>query len=317
MPCRPFVTTRRSHIVAEIAEKAHALGRELKRTICIMAETDENDARYVLPTARGGYGLEAVWSDDFHHCLHVLFTGERAGYYQDFGKPRQLCKALNEGWAFQGEFFAFWKDIRGTSASDVPLPANIIAIQNHDQVGNRAKGERLTVLVPRGVRKALAAILLLAPHTPLIFMGQEYDEAAPFQFFTDYGDPTLQRAVSEGRRKEFKHFDFSEVPDPQDPATFERSHLNWENANEANDMLHWYRALLDLRRELVLPGERTCHAELEKGDALLRMQVPREKPRLQLQCVLQAGVALSAAPSGWKLRLETEEYGYAVRVWSR
>ncbi len=305
------------HIVAEIAEKAHALGRELKRTICIMAETDENDARYVLPADRGGYGLEAVWSDDFHHCLHVLFTGERAGYYQDFGKPRQLCKALNEGWAFQGEFSAFWKDIRGTSASDVPLPANIIAIQNHDQVGNRAKGERLTVLVPRKVRKALAAILLLAPHTPLIFMGQEYDEAAPFQFFTDYGDPTLQRAVSEGRRREFKDFDFSEVPDPQDSATFERSHLNWENANEANDMLHWYRALLDLRRELVLPGERTCHAELEKSDALLCMQVPREKPRLLLQCVLQAGVALPAAPLGWKLRIETEEDGYAVRVWSR
>jgi len=199
----------------------------------------------------------------------------------------------------------------------VPLPANIIAIQNHDQVGNRAKGERLTALVPRGVRKALAAVLLLAPHTPLIFMGQEFDEAVPFQFFTDYGDPVLQRAVSEGRRKEFKDFDFSEVPDPQDTATFERSRLNWGNANEANEMLRWYRALLDLRSELVLPGERTCRAQLEHGDAALHMRVPRDNPRLLLQCALQAGAALPATSSGWKLRLKSEEDGYAVRVWSR
>jgi maltooligosyltrehalose trehalohydrolase len=312
------------HIVAEIAERAHALGTRLKRAICVMAETDENDARYVLPPSRGGYGLEAMWSDDFHHALHAMFTGERAGYYQDFGDPRQLAKALNEGYVFQGEFFHFWKDIRGTSAMDVPLPANIICIQNHDQVGNRAKGERLTELVPRGVRKLMAAILLLAPHTPLIFMGQEFDEAAPFQFFTDFADPTIQKAVSEGRPKEFKDFAFGEVPDPQHPATFERSRLNWAQVNEANDMLPWYRSLLQLRRSLFPPvsgnsvqtSDRTCYARLLQEDAVLHMHVPRENSRLLLTCNLKPETPLEQM-AGWELRLSSDEDGYAVRVWTR
>ena len=319
------------HIVAEIAERAHALGRELQRTICVMAETDENDPRYVLPPSTG-YGLEAMWSDDFHHALHAMFTGERAGYYQDFGSPRQLVTAVNEGYVFQGQYLAFWKGVRGASAKDVPLPANIISIQNHDQVGNRARGERLTALVPRGVRKLMAAILLLAPHTPLIFMGQEFDERAPFQFFTDFGDPAIKRAVSQGRRQEFKDFDFREVPAPQDPATFERSRLTIPadaNADPGrHDMLQWYRALLQLRRELVLnpaeataasagaAGERTCHAELQQGDAVLYMQVPRETPRLLLVCSLKPHITLPPA-EGWTLRLAAEEDGYAVSVWSR
>ena len=159
-----------------------------------------------------------MWSDDFHHAIHAFFTGERQGYYQDFGDPQQIARALREGYVFQGEHFRFWNAPRGTSAKDVPLPANVICIQNHDQVGNRAKGERLTALIPRGARKLAAAFLLLAPHTPLLFMGQEYDEAAPFQFFADFQDPALKKAVSEGRRSEFKDFDFNEVPDPRRPA---------------------------------------------------------------------------------------------------
>jgi maltooligosyltrehalose trehalohydrolase len=308
------------HIVAEIAERAHALGKELQRTICIIAETDENDARYVLPPSQRGYGLDGMWSDDFHHVLHAMFTGERAGYYQDFGTAQQLVKVLNEGYIFQGEFFRFWKDIRGTPAKNVPLPANIICIQNHDQVGNRAKGERLTALVPRGVRKLMAAILLLAPHTPLIFMGQEFDEAAPFQFFTDFADPTIQKAVSEGRPKEFKDFAFSDVPDPQHPATFARSRLNWQAANEANGMLRWYRSLLQLRRSLFAPAvqaaDRTCDARLVQQDTVLQMYVPRRNPRLLLTCNLKPGVPLERMP-GWEPRLSSEEDGYAVRVYTR
>ncbi len=177
-----------------------------------------------------------MWSDDFHHAVHALFTGERQGYYQDFGDPQQIARALREGYVFQGEQFSFWNRPRGTRAQHVPLPANVICIQNHDQVGNRAKGERLTALIPRGARKLAAAFLLLAPHTPLLFMGQEYDEAAPFQFFADFEDPALKKAVSEGRRSEFKDFDFNEVPDPEDPATFERSKLTWaDGAAEPRD----------------------------------------------------------------------------------
>ncbi len=120
--------------------------------------------------------MDAVWSDDFHHAIHALLTRESTGYYQDFDDPKLLTRALNEGYAFQGEHFKFWKDRRGTSAAGIPLPTNIICIQNHDQVGNRAKGERLSALVPRGAQKMMTAVLLLAPHTPLIFQGEEYAE---------------------------------------------------------------------------------------------------------------------------------------------
>lgn len=298
------------HIVAEIAGRAYELARELGRTIVVTAETDENDAMYVRPREQGGYGVDAVWSDDFHHAVHAMLTGERAGYYQDFGDPRLLTRTLNEGYAFQGEHFNFWKDNRGTPAADVPLPTNIICIQNHDQVGNRAKGERLTALVPRGARKALAAILLLAPHTPLLFMGQEYDEAAPFQFFTDYGDPGLQRAVSEGRRNEFADFDFSEVPDPQDRPTFERSRLTWKIDD---DMLEWYRALLRLRREIVVESPRACRAEWI-DDRTLNMHIPADKPRLLLHAAF--GGELGSHPgAGWNQVLESNEDGYLVRVY--
>ncbi len=127
------------HILAEIQENAQALARQLGRNVCIVAETDENDARYVRGPGAGGYGLNAVWSDDFHHAVHAWFTGERRGYYQDFGKPEQIARALSEGTVFQGEHFKFWKKPRGTSAAETPLPANVICLQNHDQVGNRAK----------------------------------------------------------------------------------------------------------------------------------------------------------------------------------
>ena len=130
------------HILAEIQENVQALAAELQRTVVVIAETDENDSRYIEPQPEG-YGLNAVWSDDFHHALHALLTGERTGYYQDFGRPEQVAKALRDGYVFQGENFAFWNAPRGTPAKDVPLPANVICIQNHDQVGNRAKGERL------------------------------------------------------------------------------------------------------------------------------------------------------------------------------
>lgn len=300
------------HIVAEIAERVHALGRELGRSVTVMAETDENDARYITQ-----YGCDAAWSDDFHHAVHVLLTGEKKGYYQDFaGRPELLVRALNDGWAFQGEPFKFWNDIRGTSPDGVPLPANIICIQNHDQVGNRAKGERLTELVSRGARKWAAALLLLAPETPLIFMGQEFDEAAPFQFFTDYGDPVLQRAVSEGRRKEFEDFDWSEVPDPQEPDTFTRSRLNWSHSEEQQDMLRWYRDLLRLRRELVIKGDRTSKAEFV-GEDCLQMQVPAESPNLVVSTCWNDVPETHQHNAGWHTALHMNEDGFTVRVYVR
>ncbi len=300
------------HILAEIQENVQALAVELRRTVVVIAETDENDSRYVEPAPQG-YGLNAVWSDDFHHALHALLTGERTGYYQDFGKPEQVAKALRDGYVFQGETFTFWNAPRGTPAKDVPLPANVICIQNHDQVGNRARGERLAALVPRGARKMAAALLLLAPHTPLLFMGQEYDEDAPFQFFADFEDPALKKAVSEGRRSEFKDFDFSEVPDPEDPQTFQRSKLTWANADEHRDILDWYRKLLQLRKEHVLGHERRSAVSYENG--VLTMLVSAVEPTLRIEATLLPEARLTQdGPPGWKQVLDNNEDGYAVRV---
>jgi maltooligosyltrehalose trehalohydrolase len=303
------------HILAEIQGDIQKLGRELNHAACVIAETDENNSRYTKSPADGGYGLDAVWSDDFHHAIHAFFTGERQGYYQDFGDPEQIARALREGYVFQGEHFGFWNAPRGTSARDVPLPANVICTQNHDQVGNRAKGERLTALIPRGARKAAAALLLLAPHTPLLFMGQEYDETAPFQFFADFQDPALKKAVSEGRRREFKDFDFHEVPDPEDPATFERSKLTWANGPNNRDMLEWHRQLLQLHKQYVMAGERTADAQYTDG--VLTMQVPARDPKVLVQAALQRGEKLPVPNEAWQEILRSDEDGYDVSVFIR
>ncbi len=329
-----------THILAEIAENVTALARGLGRQVCVIAETDENDPRIVRPRASGapgapgfgalgrgapgapgfgalgwgGYGLDAIWSDDFHHAIHAFFTGERTGYYQDFGRPEQIVRALTEGFVFQGEPFRYWEGRpRGASSRDMPAPAHVICIQNHDQVGNRARGERLTALVPRGVRMLAAALLLLAPQTPLIFMGQEYDEPNPFQFFADYGDPVLRKLVSEGRRNEFKDFDFSNVPDPHDPQTFQRSKINWRLTEGENVMLHWYAALLDLRSRYITNSARTCEADLNAG--VLCMQVPAVEPVLKVFARLAGPAPLPQPGASWRKILAEETRDFAVSVW--
>jgi maltooligosyltrehalose trehalohydrolase len=311
----------RVHIVAEIQENMQQLASELGRKVCVIAETDENDVRYVLPRTQGGMGLDALWSDDFHHAVHAYFTGEREGYYQDFGSKEQIVRALNEGFVFQGEFFKFWNRRRGKSSAGVSLPAHVICIQNHDQVGNRACGDRLDTLVPRGACKLGAALLLLAPETPLLFMGQEYGETAPFQFFTDYGDPVLQKAVREGRRNEFKDFiSFGgKVPDPQDPQTFERSKLRWPVDggpwSEHKEMLEWYRKLIALRRQLVMSSERTCKAELVDGAIVMR--VPASKPRLTVIAEFPDSQTRTPPSGAWQEALTSDENGYRVRVYTQ
>jgi maltooligosyltrehalose trehalohydrolase len=323
------------HIVQEIAENVHALGRELGRRVCVICETDENDARYLLPPPQG-FGVDAVWSDDFHHALHTLLTPERSGYYQDFGRGEQLARALAQGFAFQGEPFKFWDGKpRGTPVKDVPLYRHVICAQNHDQVGNRARGERLTTLVPRGACKLAAALLLLAPQTPLLFMGEEYGEDAPFQFFADFGDPALRQAVSDGRRREFSEFQWTEVPDPHDPKTFERSKLTRnfvsggpplsrpgeptlsaaQGARQGGDMLSWYRSLLELRRCHVIPTDRTCHAEWRDGT--LVMQLPRAHPRLMVVAEFPGNSAVHDPGAAWNRILHADENGYRTTIYEQ
>lgn len=303
------------HFLAELEENVKAQSLELGRTVVVIAETDENDSRYVLSPPKG-YGLDGFWSDDFHHVMHSILTNERQGYYQDFGEAEQLPIVLRDGYLFQGQNFKFWDAPRGTPAEDVPVPANVICIQNHDQVGNRAKGERLTVLAPRGGRKMAAAVLLLAPHTPLLFMGQEYDESAPFLFFADFEDPALKKAVSEGRRSEFKDFDFSEVPDPEDQQTFERSKLTWADGPENREMLEWYRQLLRLRKQCVVQSQRKANAHF--GNGILTVEIPATPPQLLIQASLVMGIDVPkpAAPP-WKEVLSADDDGYSTRIMAR
>jgi maltooligosyltrehalose trehalohydrolase len=277
--------------------------------VCAVAESETNDAKIVRPPERGGLGYDGVWSDDFHHAVHALLTHEHDGYYQDYGRPEQLVKALNEGFIFQGEHFQYWNKPRGTTCGDVPRPAHVFCLQNHDQVGNRPRGDRLSSLISRGAGKAVAALLLLAPETPLLFMGQEYGEKNPFQFFTDYGDPVLRKAVVEGRRAEFEKFDWKEVADPQNPQTFLRSKLSWQVDEE---MLESYRKLIELRKKLVLRSERNCKAELRDG--VIVMEVPREKSVLRVSVNLWGAVVPDNA---WKSELVSDQDGCMVVVESR
>jgi maltooligosyltrehalose trehalohydrolase len=290
------------HILQEFATRVHELGKQLEREVSIIAESDANDAALVRPPEHGGFGYDGVWSDDFHHAVHAVLTRERVGYYQDYGKPEQIVKALNEGFVFQGEHFEYWHKPRGTECRNVPLYAHVLCLKNHDQIGNRPKGDRMASLVSRGAHKAAAALLLLAPETPLLFMGEEYGEKAPFQFFTDYGDADLQRAVVEGRRAEFEKFDWKEVPDPQDPETFLRSKLTWELDQ---DVLEWYWKLMELRKRFVIGSDRTCRAELRDGAIVMEIGHLRVSVNF-------AGVVVPA--NSWKLELVSKEDGSMVVV---
>lgn len=225
------------HFLAELARTVRATIAE--RDIVLVAEDNRNLGEVLAPPASGGWGYHGVWSDDFHHIVRRLVAGDAEGYYRDYaGATGELERALRDGWLYRGEHSQHAGEPRGSDPSGLPLPAFVTCVQNHDQVGNRALGDRLHHTIDAAVYRALTALLLLAPETPLLFMGQEWAASTPFQYFTDHtGD--LGRQVSEGRREEFKHFQaFAEattrhaIPDPQDPATFERSRLNWDERDQ-------------------------------------------------------------------------------------
>jgi maltooligosyltrehalose trehalohydrolase len=237
-----------THLLGDLASAVHGEGRRLGRSVAVIAESDLNDARIISPRERGGLGLDAQWNDDFHHALHTLLTGEQRGYYADFGRLEQLATALQEGFIFSGQRSVHRRRRHGGLSRHRPASQFVVFSQNHDQIGNRACGDRLTTLVPADALKLAAAAVLLAPNIPLLFMGEEYGESAPFQYFTDHGDQNLVEAVRRGRRAEFAAFGWEgEVPDPQDPATFERSRVSPASSKKAAPLLRWYRRLIALR----------------------------------------------------------------------
>ena len=235
----------------ELADAVHMRAEESGRPAYLIAESDLNDSRLLRPWSSGGYGLDAQWSDDFHHSLHTLLTGETSGYYKDFGKIEYLARALQHGWTYSGQYSPYRKRRHGNSPEGLESHQFVICTQNHDQIGNRMLGDRLSGLASFEELKVAAAALLLAPYVPLLFMGEEYADPNAFLYFVSHGDPELARSVSEGRRAEFAKFAWlGNAPDPQDPSTFERSKLNRDllDLQHHRVMQEWYAELIRLRK---------------------------------------------------------------------
>ena len=247
-----LIDERALHLLEEMRGEVTALGAELGKPLFLIAESDRNDPRLVSSPEAGGLGLDAQWSDDLHHALHALLTGERSGYYGDFGSLPTLAKAMTGAFVHDGS----WSSFRGHShGRPVPpgLPGSrfVVCLQDHDQIGNRAVGDRISHSLSDGALKVGAALLLASPFTPMLFMGEEWGSRRPWQYFSDHaGD--LGEAIRRGRRAEFAAhgWDAEEIPDPQSEETVARSSLDWAEVQEprCQDLLAWYQSLLKLRR---------------------------------------------------------------------
>jgi maltooligosyltrehalose trehalohydrolase len=310
------------HIVAELAAAAREAARH---PILIHAEDHRNLASIVQDAASGGWGLDGLWADDFHHVVRRLLAGDAHSYYADFaGTTEELARTLQQGWLFTGQYSANMGEPRGTPADDVPMFRSVVCLQNHDQIGNRATGDRLHHAIPADSWRAASTLLLTCPMTPLLFMGQEWAAGTPFQFFTDL-EPGLGRLVTKGRRKEFAGFpEFSDpsarerIPDPQAGETFERSRLNWSEREAPGhaEVLALYRRLLSLRLEhRALGGSLDTAARAFAPDAdtviLLRdefLVVARLRTSGTIDVPRSVGASL---PRDWEIVLTTEEPSFA------
>jgi len=243
------------HLLEQLGCEVAVLSAAVGRPLTLIAESDLNDPRLITPREANGYGIDAQWSDDFHHAVHVALTGEVVGYYADFAPLSALAKVLTRGFFHDGTLSTFRGRHHGRPIDVERMPAwrLVVASQNHDQIGNRAIGDRLSAQLDTGQLGIAAALTLLGPFTPMLFMGEEWGASTPWQFFTSHPEPELGRATAEGRIGEFSRmgWDPAVVPDPQDPATFERSKLDWSELDrpDSGRILDLYRRLASLRRE--------------------------------------------------------------------
>jgi maltooligosyltrehalose trehalohydrolase len=278
------------HLLAQLSDEVAQLSRQLRRPLSLIAESDLNDPRMVEPTREGGRGMTAQWDDDVHHALHAALTGERQGYYVDFGSLDVLARTLTRVFRHAGELSTF----RGRPWGRPVDPARhrghrfVAFLQNHDQVGNRATGDRISASVPPGTLAIGAALILTSPYTPMLFMGEEWGAGTPWPYFTDFPDAELGRAVSLGRREEFARHGWSaeQLPDPQDPATRQAAVLDWNEPGRPQHaaILAWYRDLIALRRkEPDLRADDLREVTVEVGPSWLRMR------RAGLQVVANLG----------------------------
>jgi maltooligosyltrehalose trehalohydrolase len=298
------------NFMEQLAAEVHALEAHTGRSYVVIAESDLNDPRLVTAPEAGGYGIDAQWSDDFHHALFTVLTGDRSGYYADFGALAELAKSLREVFVYDGRYSPYRDRIHGRPVRNLPASRFLGYSQNHDQVGNRAQGDRLSSIVTIGRAKIAAALVLTAPFVPMLFQGEEWAASSPFQFFTNH-NPELGRLVSAGRRKEFVAFGWNpaDIPDPQSPATFQHSKLNWDERTQSPHaaMLDWYRRLIALRRstpdladpDLAHVRVRCSDSEqwlvMERGSVTVAFSLAAEP--IQLEVRPASTLALASSPN--------------------
>jgi maltooligosyltrehalose trehalohydrolase len=288
-----IVDTSATHILEELAAAVRRLEAEQRRHLVVIAESNLNDPRVVRPVEVGGYGVDAQWCDDLHHALHVVFTGERDGYYVDFSSLADLAKALRRAFVYDGCYSTFRQRRHGRAATGLSGHRFLGYMQTHDQVGNRARGDRSSHLMRTSQLKLAAALVFTSPFVPMLFQGEEWGAASPFQYFTDHEDAELGRAVTEGRRREFAAFgwDPQEVPDPQDPETFARSKLDWDELESEPhaSLREWHQALIRLRWTVpVLTNGRMDEVRTDYDEAARRLVVERGPIRVVCNFAEQA-----------------------------
>ncbi|WP_020146224.1 malto-oligosyltrehalose trehalohydrolase [Thioalkalivibrio sp. ALJ15] len=301
-----IVDTSATHFLEQLAGEVQRLGRQLGRHLVVIAENDRNDPRVAWPVEAGGYGLDAQWNEDFHHALHTALTGESDGYYMDFRGLADLARVLTRGLANDGRYSPFRRRRHGRPAADQPGRRFVGCLQNHDQIGNRANGERISELVSPGLLKVGAALVMTSPFVPMLFQGEEWGASSHFLYFTDHTDPELGQAVTEGRRREFAAFvgDPGDIPDPQARETFERSRLDWDEREQPRHaaILRWYQALIALRRTHPAFSDDRLDAIDAYFDETARWFV-MHRPGLLVACNLHPDAKRLACPGTARSRL--------------
>jgi maltooligosyltrehalose trehalohydrolase len=266
------------HLLKELSQEVDELQEKTGKQYVLIAESDLNDTKIINSYEKGGFGLEGQWVDDFHHSLHTVLTGENEGYYEDYGKMEQLAKAFKQAFVYDGQYSRFRKRTVGNSPAGLEFSKFVVSIQNHDQIGNRLLGERLPKLVSFEGLKLAAGVLLTSPFVPMLFMGEEFAEENPFQYFISHGDPDLVKAVQQGRKREFEYFnsqtkgDFS---DPQARETFNDSKLNWGFKEEPtkNALFEYYKYIISLKKDGAFNSFR---------NEIIKTEVNEEKKTIQV-----------------------------------
>ncbi|GHA79683.1 malto-oligosyltrehalose trehalohydrolase [Pontibacter akesuensis] len=309
--------TGAKHFLQELREHVTQLEEQEGRSYLLIAESDQSDVRLINPIEQGGYGIDAQWFDDYHHAIHTLVTGEKEGYFEDYGKPEQLQKALEHTFVYNGLYSEHRKKTLGTDATANPAKQFVIGSQNHDQVGNRMLGERLTELVSFEMLKPIAGLVLLSPYVPMLFMGEEYGEKNPFLYFVSHTDEELVEAVRKGRKEEFAYFaSKGEAPDPQSEDTFNRSKLQrgYTSDTQQKKLREFYKELIRLRKTapaLAKPDKPNMKVQLEEEQLVLHLLHIGQEP--SLYCLFnisnqpQETTLFSEANGSWKILLHSAD----------